>query len=144
MPTIKEIEEEIISEFDLLNSFEDQSYEYLIELGKKMPNLTEELKTDDSLIKGCLSKVWLHSSLDNGKVYYQADSNAFIVKGVIALLIRVLSGHKPDEILNSDLSFVEKINLRSFLTSQRGGGLDAMIKQMKLYALAFKTKEENN
>ena len=143
MPTIKEIEEEIISEFSLFDDPMDR-YEYIIEIGKKMPNLDEQYKTEENVVKGCQSTVWLHSYVKEGNIYFEADSNTVITKGIIGLLVRVLSSHNADEIINAELNFIDAIGLRSHLSSQRSNGLNAMIKQMKLYALAFKTKEVNS
>ncbi len=143
MPTIKEIEEEIISEFSLFDDPMDR-YEYIIEIGKKMPDLAEQFKTEENVVKGCQSTVWLHSYVKDGNIFFEADSNTVITKGIIGLLVRVLSGHNADEIINAELNFIDAIGLRSHLSSQRSNGLNAMIKQMKLYALAFKTKKVNN
>jgi cysteine desulfuration protein SufE len=143
MPTIKEIEEEIISEFSLFDDPMDR-YEYIIEIGKKMPNLDKQFKTEENVVKGCQSTVWLHSYVKEGNIYFEADSNTVITKGIIGLLVRVLSSHNADEIINAELNFIDAIGLRSHLSSQRSNGLNAMIKQMKLYALAFKTKEVNS
>lgn len=137
--TIEETEKEIIEEFEM---FEDwmQKYEYLIDLGKSLPVISEEYKTDDKIIKGCQSRVWLHSELKDGKIVYTADSDAIITKGMVALMVRVLSGHTPDEIINAKLGFVEKIGLTQHLSPTRSNGLLSMIKQMKLDALAYKTR----
>lgn len=142
MNSIKEIEEEIISEFSLFDDPMDR-YEYIIEIGKKMPDLAEHFKTEENVVKGCQSTVWLHSYVKDGNIFFEADSNTVITKGIIGLLVRVLSGHNADEIINAELNFIDAIGLRSHLSSQRSNGLNAMIKQMKLYALAFKTKEVN-
>jgi cysteine desulfuration protein SufE len=132
-------EQEIIEVFSLLDNWDDK-YEYIIELGKKLPPLDKEHKVDENKIKGCQSSVWLVASYDNGKVYYKADSDSVIVKGLISLLIKVLSGKTPDEILNCELSFIETIGLTKHLAPTRSNGLHAMIKQIKNYALAFKLK----
>jgi cysteine desulfuration protein SufE len=138
--SIHEIEQEIISEFSMFDDPMDR-YEYLIEIGKKLPDLDEKYKTEENIVKGCQSKVWLHSYFNDGKIYFEADSNTVITKGIVGLLVRVLSGQNPDAIINADLGFIDAIDLRSHLSSQRSNGLNAMIKQMKLYAVAFKTKE---
>lgn len=140
--SIEEIENEIIEEFDV---FEDWmgKYEYLIDLGKSMPMIEEKYKTEDKLIKGCQSQVWMHSELKDGKVIYTADSDAIITKGMVALMIRVLSNHTPDEIVNSKLDFIEKIGLTKHLSPTRSNGLLSMIKQMKLDAIAFNSKLKN-
>lgn len=137
--TIQEIEKEIIEEFEMFESWEDK-YQYIIDMAKDLPALENQFKTDDRLIKGCQSKVWLHSFVENGNVFYKADSDAIITKGVVALLVRVLSNHSPDEIINSNLEFIDKIGLKEHLSPTRANGLVSMIKQMKLDALALKTK----
>ena len=136
MKSMQEIEEEIVEEFDL---FDDQmdKYEYIIDLGKKLPPLDEKYKTDDFLVKGCQSKVWLHAYEKEGHIYFETDSNTAITKGIIALLVRVLSGQKPKDILNNNLEFIDRIQLRAHLSSQRSNGLTAMIQRMKAYASAF-------
>lgn len=137
--TIKEIQEEIIDEFSF---FEDwmERYEYIIELGKSLPLIDEQYKTDENLIKGCQSKVWLHSDLKDGNVFFTADGDAILTKGIVALLLRVFSNQKPAAILNADVAFIDKIGLKEHLSPTRANGLVAMIKQIKLYALAQQTK----
>jgi cysteine desulfuration protein SufE len=139
--SIQEIENEIVDEFEM---FEDwmQKYEYIIELGKSLPLIDAKYKTEDKLIKGCQSQVWLHSELNEGNVLFTADSDAIITKGMVALMIRVLSNHTPDEILNAKLEFVDKIGLTQHLSPTRSNGLVSMIKQMKMDALAYKVKSE--
>jgi cysteine desulfuration protein SufE len=137
--TIPDKENQIISEFSLFEDWMDK-YNYLIELGKSLPLIDEKYKTDPYVITGCQSKVWLHAALENGKVLFTADSDAIITKGIVNLLIMVLSGHTPDEILAADMEFIEKIGLREHLSPTRSNGLTSMIKQMKLYALAFQAK----
>ena len=136
---IEETEKEIIEEFSM---FEDWmgKYEHIIELGKSLPMIEEKHKTDDRLIKGCQSKVWLRSELKEGKVIFTADSDAIITKGLVALVVRVLSGHTPDEIVNAKMDFVNQIGLTQHLSPTRANGLVNMIKQMKMDALASKTK----
>ena len=136
MTTIKEKEQKIISDFELFDDWMDK-YNYIIELGKSIQPIKEEYKTDKYLIKGCQSRVWLHAGYEDGKVIYTADSDALITKGIAALLIEVLSGHPPKEIVESDLSFIDEIGLKEHLSQTRSNGLVNMIKQMKLYALAF-------
>lgn len=135
--TIEQTEQEIVEEF---NFFEDwmQKYEHIIELGKSLPLIDDKYKTEDKIIKGCQSRVWLHSELKDGKIVYTADSDAIITKGIVALMIRVLSNHTPDEIINAKLDFINKIGLTQHLSPTRSNGLLSMIKQMKLDALAFK------
>lgn len=135
--SIQEIENEIVEEFEMFDDWM-QRYEHLIDLGKSMPLIEDQYKTEDKLIKGCQSRVWMHSELKNGNVYFTADSDAIITKGMVALMIRVLSGHTPDEIINAKLEFVEKIGLTKHLSPTRSNGLLSMIKQMKLDALAYK------
>lgn len=136
---IEEIEKEIIEEFSM---FEDWmgKYEHIIELGKSLPLIEEKYKTDDRLIKGCQSKVWLHSELKDGKIFFTADSDAIITKGLVALVVRVLSGHCPEEIIAAKMDFINQIGLTQHLSPTRANGLVNMIKQIKLDALALKTK----
>ncbi|MDF1516765.1 MAG: Fe-S metabolism protein SufE [Flavobacteria bacterium RIFCSPLOWO2_12_FULL_35_11] len=137
--TIKEIQEEIIDEFSM---FEDwmERYEYMIELGKSLPMIKDEFKTDSNLISGCQSKVWLHSEIEGDKIKFTADSDAILTKGIVALLLRVFNNQKPKDILDADLYFVDKIGLKEHLSPTRANGLVSMIKQIKLYALAFQSK----
>lgn len=139
MKSIIEKQEEIVEEFNAFDDWLDK-YQLLIDLGSEQPPLDEEYKTDNNLIEGCQSRVWLHAECVDGNVYYKAESDALIVKGIISLLIKVYSGHTPQEILENDPLFVEQIGLREHLSPTRSNGLVAMIKQMKIYALAFKCK----
>ena len=136
MQSIIEIEKEIEEEFAL---FDDQmdKYEYIIDLGKKLPALDSKYMSDDFLVKGCQSKVWLHAYEKDGRIFFETDSNTAITKGIIALLVRVLSGQKASDILSASLQFIDKINLRSHLSSQRSNGLTAMITKMRAYASIF-------
>jgi cysteine desulfuration protein SufE len=136
--TIKEREEEITDEFSLFDSWEEK-YEYIIDLGKRLEPLEEEFKVGENIIKGCQSTVWLTSQFKEGKVFYKADSDAIIVKGLISMLIKVLSGHKPDEILEAKLNFIKDIGMMTHLAQTRSNGLLAMVKQIKNYALAYKS-----
>ena len=138
---INEIQDEIIEEFSLFDDWMDK-YQYLIDLSKNLPVIDESYKKEDNLIKGCQSQVWLFAELKDGKVIFTADSDAIITKGIISLLIRVLSNQTPDDILQCDLHFIEKIGLKENLSPTRSNGLLAMIKQMKIYALAFKAKQD--
>ncbi|RYY30396.1 MAG: SufE family protein [Chitinophagaceae bacterium] len=140
--TIHETEQEIIDEFALFDSWEDK-YEYIIDLGKKLPPLPDEYRTDSNRVRGCQSTVWLGASYDNNIIRFQADSDAMIVKGLISMLIRVLSDHTPDEILDAKLEFIQKIGMTSHLAQTRSNGLLSMVRQMKNYALAFKAKTQN-
>jgi cysteine desulfuration protein SufE len=137
--TIKEIQKELIEEFSLFDDWM-QKYEYLIELGKTLPIIDASLKTENRLIKGCQSKVWLHAELENDKVVYTADSDAIITKGIVALLIRVFSNQKPEAILEADTRFIDEIGLKDHLSPTRANGLVSMIKQMKLYAVAYQAQ----
>lgn len=137
--TIEEAQQEVIEEF---NGFDDwmDKYQLLIDLGNEQKPLPEEYKTEKNLIDGCQSRVWLQADYKDGTVTFQGESDALIVKGIVTLLIRVLSGHTPDEILNADLHFIHDIGLTEHLSPTRSNGLLAMLKQMKLYAMAFKAK----
>ena len=137
MQTIIEIQEEILADFEMFDDWV-QKYEYLIDLGKDLTPLDKHLKTDDVLIKGCQSRVWLHAEEDNGTIIFSADSDAIMTKGIIALLIRVLSRQNASEIASADLYFINKIGLKEQLSATRANGLLSMIKQMKLYALGLK------
>ena len=139
--TIPELQEQVVSEFSLFDDWMDK-YNYLIEMGRSIPIIDENYKTDQYVISGCQSTVWLHADYRDGKIFFSADSDAIITKGIVNLLIRVLSGHTPDEILNADMDFIDKVGLREHLSPTRSNGLTSMVKQMKLYALAFKTKSE--
>lgn len=136
--TIHEIETEIIEEFELFGDDWEGKYEHLIELGKSLPKIKEDYKSDDRLIKGCQSRVWLHSEKQNDEIVFTADSDAIITKGMVALMVRVLSHQKPEEIINANLDFINTIGLTEHLSPTRANGLVAMIKQMKLDALALK------
>ena len=141
--TIEEIEQEIIEEFSLFDSWDDK-YEYIIDLGKKLPVLEDQHKKDENKVRGCQSTVWLVADYKDGKIYYKAESDAMIVKGLISMLIRVLSGQTPDDIVNAKLDFIREIGMMSHLAQTRSNGLLAMVKQMKNYALAFKLKQAVN
>ena len=134
--TIKETQDEIIETFSVSDDWMDR-YALLIEMGNALPALNEKFKTDNNLIEGCQSRVWLHAQYVDGIITFQAESDAVIVKGIVSLLIRVLSGHTPQEILEADLSFIDTVGLREHLSPTRSNGLLSMIKQMKMYALAF-------
>ena len=138
--TINEAQDDIIGEFSVFDEWLDK-YEYLIELSGSLPAIGEEHRNEQFLIRGCQSRVWVDAELRDGKIYFTADSDAIITKGIIALLIRVLSGRTPQEIVDSDLYFIDRIGLRENLSPTRANGLLAMIKQMKLYALAYQNKQ---
>lgn len=141
MSTIKEVQEEIISEFEILGDDKESTIFYIMELGGKLKPFPEEERKEENMIKGCQSKVWLIAHEKDGKVQFQADSNTDITKGLISLLIRVLDNRTPHEIVHAELDFIPKIGMGGIIGSQRSNGLAAMIKQMKLYALAFQTKQ---
>lgn len=136
---IEAIQEEIVDEFSM---FEDwmQRYEYMIDLGKSLPRISDEFKTDEHLIKGCQSKVWLHAAMEDGKIVFTADSDAIITKGIIGILIRAFSNQSPSDILEAQTDFIDRIGLKDHLSPTRANGLVSMIKQLKLYALAFQTQ----
>jgi cysteine desulfuration protein SufE len=137
--SIKDIEEEIVDEFNMFENWIDK-YDYLIDLGKSLPKIDNEYKVKDNIITGCQSQVWLHAKQEDNKVVFTADSDAIMTKGIIAMLIRVLSGQKAENIINTNLGFIDKIGLNEQLSQTRANGLNSMIKQMKIYALAFKNK----
>lgn len=139
--TIDEIQQDVIDEFSDMEDWMDK-YAYIIDLGNALPPIDVKYRTPENIIEGCQSRVWLNAEYENGKIFFTADSDAIIVKGIISLLIKVLSEHTPDEILNSDLHFIQAIGLAEHLSPTRSNGLAAMVKQMKMYALAFKAKNE--
>ena len=139
MKTINELQDEVIEEFSDFDDWMDK-YQLLIDLGNEQEPLAPEYKNDQNLIDGCQSRVWLQAVVVDGKIEFQAESDALIVKGIIALLIKVVSGHTPDEILDNELYFIEAIGLKDHLSPTRSNGLLAMVKQMRMYALAFKAK----
>jgi cysteine desulfuration protein SufE len=138
-PPIPQIEDEIVEEFELFDNWEDK-YEYIIDMGKKLPPLDDAHKNDEHRIRGCQSTVWMVSELRDGQIVYHADSDAMIVKGLISMLIRVLSGQTPQDIIQADLGFIDRIGMTSHLAQTRSNGLRAMIKQMKLDATAWQLK----
>ncbi|MEP6467722.1 MAG: SufE family protein [Parafilimonas sp.] len=140
--TIQETEDEIVDEFDLFDNWEDK-YEYIIDLGKKLEPLNPEFKIDENKIRGCQSQVWLTADENEGRIFFKADSDAIIVRGLVSMLIRVLSGHKPQEIIDTKLDFINKIGMTNHLAQTRSNGLLSMVKQMKNYALAYKIKQQS-
>jgi len=140
---IEEVEKDIISEFEIFDDWLDR-YNYLIEMGKSLPVIDPKNKVDNNLIQGCQSRVWLHAEFHDGRIHFTADSDAVITRGIISLLIRVLSDRTPDEIIDGKLEFIDAIGLTQHLSPSRSNGLASMIKQIKLYALAFKTKEQSH
>ena len=141
MKTIDQIQDEVVDEFSAFDDWMDK-YALLIELGNSLSPLDEQFKVESNLIEGCQSRVWLHAEYRDGKVVYQAESDAVIVKGIVSLLIKVLSGHTPREILDTHLYFIEQIGLTEHLSPTRSNGLLAMVKQMRLYAMVFKAQED--
>ncbi len=141
MATIQEIQEEIIDEFSMFDDWM-QRYEYMIDLGKSLPLIDEQFKTEDYIIKGCQSKVWVHAAMQDDKIAFTADSDAIITKGIIAILIRAFSGQPPQAILDADTSFIDEIGLKEHLSPTRANGLVSMIKQIKLYAVAYQTQKK--
>ena len=137
--TIKDIQEEIIDEFAMFDDWM-QRYEYMIELGKSLPLIDEQYKTDDNLIKGCQSKVWVHAELKDDKIVFTADSDAIITKGIVAILIRVFSNQQPKDIIEANTDFIDEIGLKEHLSPTRANGLVSMIKQIKMYAIAYQTQ----
>ena len=138
--SIKAIQEEIIDEFSMFDDWM-QRYEYIIDLGKNLPLINEEFKTDENIINGCQSKVWLHGEQNEDKILFTADSDAILTKGIIAILIRVFSNQKASDILNADMDFIDEIGLKEHLSPTRANGLVSMIKNIKMYALAFDAKK---
>jgi len=139
MSTIKEIQEEIVDEFAMFDDWMER-YEYIIELGKTLPLIEEKYKIDENLIQGCQSQVWLHADKEDGQLVYSADSDAILTKGIIAILIRVFSNQKPQDIIDADMSFIDEIGLKEHLSPTRANGLVSMIKKIKLYAIAHNTQ----
>ncbi len=141
--TIKETQDQIIEEFSQFGDWMER-YEYLIDLGRSLPPFDERHKTPQYLIEGCQSRVWLFPTFENGIITFTAESDALITRGIVALLVRVFSGHTPDEIVNADIYFIEAIGLKENLSPTRSNGLVSMLKQMRLYALAYKSKQEHS
>lgn len=139
--TINELQDNVIEEFSVFDDWMDK-YALLIDLGNSLPPLEDKYKTESNLIEGCQSRVWLQADYENGKILFKGESDAVIVKGIVSLLISILSDHTPQEILETDLYFIEKIGLKEHLSPTRSNGLVAMVKQMRMYALAFRTKEQ--
>lgn len=139
MNNIKEIQEEIVEEFELFDDWM-QRYEHMIELGKSLPLIEEKYKTEENLIKGCQSKVWVHAELEDEKLVFTADSDAIITKGIIAVLVRAFSNQHPKDILDADTKFIDQIGLKEHLSPTRANGLVSMIKQLKMYAVAYQTQ----
>ncbi|WP_299115621.1 SufE family protein [uncultured Winogradskyella sp.] len=137
--TIQEVQDEIIDEFSMFEDWEER-YQYMIDLGKTLPLIDEKYKTEDNIIKGCQSKVWVHADMSNDKINFTADSDAIITKGIIAILIRAFSNQHPKDIIEADTYFIDKIGLKEHLSPTRANGLVSMVKQIKLYAIAYQTQ----
>ena len=140
--TINQIQDEIINDFSLLDGDMEMTVFYIMELGQKLPEMPASEKTEENIVKGCQSKVWLTASMDENRIHFRADSNTAITNGLVSLLTRIFNGQTPEDILHADLYFTKRIGMDRFIGTQRSNGFAAMIKQMKLYALAFKTKKE--
>jgi cysteine desulfuration protein SufE len=134
------IQDEIINEFSLLDGDQEMTVLYVMELGQKLPEMDEKNKTEENIVKGCQSKVWMTARMENGKMFFEADSNTAITKGLVSLLVRIFSEQRPEDILNADLYFTKKIGMERFIGTQRSNGFASMIKQIKFYALAFNSK----
>ncbi|HEV7379420.1 MAG TPA: SufE family protein [Dyadobacter sp.] len=141
--TINEAQDELIEDFELFDEWESK-YEYIIDLGKQLPDLDEAYKTEENIIKGCQSLVWLHAKMDGDVLKFEADSNAIIVKGLVNMLVKVLSGHTPQEVAQADIYFMDRIGLHQHLAQTRSNGLAAMLKQMRAYGVAFQARSEVN
>ena len=139
MMTIQDIQEEIIDEFSMFEDWEER-YQYMIDLGKTLPLINDQFITDEYIIKGCQSKVWIHAEMKDGKILFTADSDAIITKGIIAILIRVFSNQSPQDIISANMDFIDKIGLKEHLSPTRANGLVSMIKQLKMYAIAYQTQ----
>ena len=139
MMSIQQIQEEIVDEFSLFDDWMEK-YEHMIGLGKSLPLIKDEYKTEDNIIKGCQSKVWVHAELDNDRIVFTADSDAIITKGIIAILIRTFSNQKPQDIIEANTEFIDEIGLKEHLSPTRANGLVSMVKQLKLYAIAYQTQ----
>lgn len=140
--TINQVQDEIIKEFSILDGDMEMTVFYIMELGQKLPEMKEELKTEENIVKGCQSKVWMTARMINDQIHFEADSNTAITKGLVSLLVRIFNEQNPEDILSADLYFMHTIGMERFIGTQRSNGFASMIKQMKLYALAFKTQKE--
>ena len=142
--TVNEVQDEVIEEFSMLDGDMEMTIGYIMELGDQLPEMAESLKTEDNIVKGCQSKVWLNAQLDGDVVRFDADSNTAITKGLVSILVRIVNGRSPREIVDADFYFIDKIGLNRFIGTQRSNGLGAMMKQMKIYGLAFSTQVEKD
>lgn len=141
---VNEVQDEIIEEFSMLDGDMEMTIGYIMELGDQLPEMAKEFKTENNIVKGCQSKVWLNASFSEGQIKFKADSNTAITKGLVSILVKILSGRSPQEIVDAELYFIDKIGLNRFIGTQRSNGLGAMIKQMKIYGLAFSTQVEKS
>jgi cysteine desulfuration protein SufE len=141
--SITDVQNEIIEEFSLLDNDMEMMISYVMELGDQLPVMDASLQTEGNIVRGCQSKVWLNAEFNNGEIHFDADSNTAVTKGLVSILVRILSGRTPNEIVDADLMFINRIGLNRFIGTQRSNGLGAMIKQMKIYGLAYATKVEN-
>ena len=139
--TVNEVQDEVIEEFSMLDGDIEMTIGYIMELGDQLPEMAESLKTEDNIVKGCQSKVWLNAQLDGNQIHFDADSNTAITKGLVSILVRIVNGRSPQEIVDADFYFIDKIGLNRFIGTQRSNGLGAMMKQMKIYGLAFSAKQ---
>ena len=137
---VNEVQDEVIEEFSMLDGDMEMTIGYIMELGDQLPEMAEEFKTENNIVKGCQSKVWLNASFNEGQIKFEADSNTAITKGLVSILVKILSNRSPQEIVDAELYFIDKIGLNRFIGTQRSNGLGAMIKQMKIYGLAFSTQ----
>lgn len=142
--TPQQIQDEIIEQFSLLDGDMEMTISYIMELGEQLPEMSESSKSEENIVKGCQSKVWLKASLKDNKIEFEADSNTAITKGLVSLLVRILSGKSPQEVIDTELYFIDKIGLNRFIGTQRSNGFGAMMKQMKIYGLAFSTQTQSN
>ena len=140
---VNEVQDEVIEEFSMLDGDMEMTIGYIMELGDQLPEMAKEFKTENNIVKGCQSKVWLNASFSENQIKFEADSNTAITKGLVSILVKILSNRTPQEIMDADLYFIDKIGLNRFIGTQRSNGLGAMIKQMKIYGLAFSTQVEN-
>ena len=141
--SINEVQDEIAEQFSMLDGNIEMTIEYIMELGAQLPEMDDSIKTEDIIVKGCQSKVWLKADFENNKIEFNADSNTAITKGLVSLLVRILSNRTPQEIIDANLYFIDKISLNRFIGTQRSNGFGAMMKQMKIYGLAFSTRVES-
>lgn len=141
--SIDDIQKEVVEEFSMLDGDMEMTINYIMELGEQLPPMSDSAKTEDNIVKGCQSKVWLNADFKDNKIFFEADSNTAITKGLVSILVRILSGRSPKEIVDADLHFIDQMGLNRFIGTQRSNGLGAMMKQIKIYGLAYSTKVNN-